>query len=246
MHIRVMRPRTFAFRSNSVSLQFIILILFSFVTPAVVAQASAPSEIAIQVEAGTVNSGRVTLQALLSDSVNTGTLHAMLNGRDITAQFSSSICTEGSCLKFTVNAGDGLREGKNVIYVTAHTNDGKLATGRLRFYQGNGGSSTTVKARLLQQSRGLTPYALRANDTSGSATDSTFLPPMLTFQTIYSGGWTGKTPWFQVGLTGQYPAVGEAPCSTGNPYLTLVFDRQTLDQIGSKGCYSSEKTSPLT
>ncbi len=40
------------------------------------------------------------------------------------------------------------------------------------------------------------------------------------------------------GRTATYPASGETACPTGTVYLTLVFDHQSLEPVGSKGCYA--------
>ncbi len=199
-----------------------------------IAESAAPStptnQIVVAAKMNGSFGGRSTVSLTLPADVNRSTIHAELNGKDISSRLSASACEQGTCLTGTVSSGDGLRMGKNVVYATAHTEQGRLVTGRSRFFQDGTSLSSAGSGRPRAN-------AITAN-LSDSSSSSGFLPPTVTFQTIYSGGWTGASPWFQVGAQ-QYPTT--APCAPGTIYLILAFDRQTLAPVygNGGGCASS-------
>jgi len=201
---------------------------------ATLAATSSANEVVIQVKAGSANSDHAAIQVDLPGSFSATTIRAVLNGKDISARLIPSVCAQDPCVTGTVSESDGLRVGKNVVYVTARTSEGKLATGRMRFFQGEAQRAASDGTKTVTNS-----LRAQATDASGS---SSYLTPMETFQTVYAGGWDSNRPWFQVGLGGYYPASGEPACAAGSIYLALVFDRQALTPVGSKGCYSSGST----
>lgn len=156
-----------------------------------------------------------SIRISLPAGVDSGSIKAVLNGKDISSHLAQSSCGQGTCLAASALPSDGAHDGKNVIYVTGKNKDGKLVTARQRFAQYSSPVAKQVSARLGSANAA-------AADVSGS---SSFLPPTVTFKSLYSGGWDGSTPWFQVGNQ-QYPTT--PPCPSGTIYLILAYDRQTL------------------
>ncbi len=73
--------------------------------------------------------GSSTVSITLPSDVKRSTIHAMLNGKDISSRLRATDCAQGTCLTGTVSSGDGLRMGKNVVYATAHTEQGRPGDG---------------------------------------------------------------------------------------------------------------------
>ncbi len=165
--------------------------------------ASSGNQIAVQVRPGTASADRAMVQLTLPEAIASGSLHAVLNGKDVSSRFSYLACDKGACMSAELSARDGAHAGKNVVFVTARTNKGKLVSGRSRFeLAGNSVATRSALAKTVHTS----VAAL------GSGTES-FLPPTVSFKTLYSGGWDGSTPWLQVGAQ-QLPTTAACPAGT--------------------------------
>ncbi|MBS1849896.1 MAG: Ig-like domain repeat protein [Acidobacteria bacterium] len=184
-----------------------------------------PPEIHIQVTGNKISANQTTLQLQLRREIKPTSIHAVLNGKDITSRLVPRTCQPETCLAADLLEADNLHTGKNVIYVTAQTTEGKLVTARQRFAQ--------VETSLPATARVSRAQALAADDVVSYTPG--FLPPTVLFETLYTGGWDGTSPWLQVGSQ-QYPVT--SACPSGSIYLSLAFDRQTLDFVGG-WCHSS-------
>lgn len=149
------------------------------------------------------------------------TLKAVLNGKDVSSNFSVADCGEpdGVCATGTLSTSDGLRVGKNVLYTIATKSDGTLASARLRF---NFGSSPVRAA----SSMSLSARNQAATGVGNNIADTNFTPPTVTFNTLTPGGWQGNTPWIQIGNE-TLPDSSVSAC-TSDIYLVIVLDRFTL------------------
>lgn len=198
-------------------------------TAAVTNRQVAGNSIVIDVSAPSMSNNYTTIQLTLPQAANPSTVHVVLNGKDITARVSQMTCPQGLCMSGEISPVDGLHSGKNVAYATARSANGGWMSGRIRF-----------SAEGLQQLSIVSQAKFRSAAQTGVTDVSNppgFLLPTITFQTLYSGGWDGIHPWFQVG-SATYPAAGTAAC-TGSTYLLLVFDRQTLQPIPASSCIAN-------
>lgn len=164
------------------------------------------------------NSGTKTLTFKLPPDAKTETVKVVLNGKIVTSRFHAVSCSGALCQMGTLSSEDGLRPGKNVLYVVGKTQNGTAVSSRLRF----AGADTQIAKLSIT---GLTSFA--AEQQSGLAqslpTASSFLPPTISLSTIRADGGVAGQPWLQLGTQTQLSAA--ANC-TG--YTVTVLDRQTL------------------
>jgi hypothetical protein len=160
-----------------------------------------------------------------------GSLKAMLNGTDVSTAFRATECagSEGVCATAILSPADGLRQGKNVLYVITTQSNG-LVSSRLRFNAG----------RVRRQ---LKPASLRVSGTTSapgvgnSPADIGFTPPTVMFTTLTPGGWNGTAPWIQIGTETFPDSTFNTNLCVAATYLVLVLDRFTLESIpGASQC----------
>ena len=60
-----------------------------------------------------------TLTLNMPSDTKTETLKIVLNGKDVTSRFNTTSCAAALCETGTLSSADGLRAGKNVLYVVA-------------------------------------------------------------------------------------------------------------------------------
>jgi Bacterial Ig-like domain (group 3) len=164
------------------------------------------------------SSGTKTLTFKLPLNTKTETVKVVLNGKVVTSRFHAASCSQALCQAGTLSSEDGLRPGKNVLYVVAKKEDGTAISSRLRFA---GLDTQTAKPSIT----GLTSF--RSEQQPGSTqslpTASSFLPPTISLSTVHEGGVFAGQPWLNLGTQTQLSAA--ANC-TG--YTVTVLDRQTL------------------
>jgi Bacterial Ig-like domain (group 3) len=196
-------------------------------------QAQSPSPSNSNTNVSSVPQLKITNTALTSDSASISIsmpetpakFSVHLNGKDVSSRFSSADCKDAICKTATLTQADGFTPQKNVLTLDA----GHGVTGRLRF--GTNVSSPTSSGSVLPQAR---PMALTSSVTPKAQTVgadySSALPPTVAFTTLTPGGWQqGANPWFSVnGVT--YPATTPANSCSGDQYLAISLDRQTLQE----------------
>jgi hypothetical protein len=174
----------------------------------------------MSVASGSTTGSEIRTIALnMSASLSSGTLKAVLNGRDVSTLFSSSPCSAGTCRKATLTSADGLHSGKNVIFVIAEDADGKPVSSRLRFNVEREAAASHATAHVLTSSG--------AKSATVIGPTGSFLPPSLSFNTLTPGGYNNSSAWFQIGSQ-TYPGTPYPSCSAG--YLVVILDRQTLQE----------------
>jgi hypothetical protein len=154
---------------------------------------------------------------------------AVLNGSDVTARFAQSGCGGGTCFRAALSAQQGLRAGKNLLYVSGVDVNGATVSARVRFGAPQRSSPSHAAA----------PTGRGADLTASapSPTQSSFLPPALSFTTPGAGGAQSGQPWIQIG---EMPLGGS--CST--TYSVVVLDRSQLTpkSVPSGGCFTDGTT----
>ena len=146
------------------------------------------------------------------------TIQVVLNGKDVTSQFSQTFCSAGICETGTLSSSNGLRAGKNVLYAISKKSDGTFASSRLRF------AGDEIRAAI---SPAASSQSLAAQQTPAFPTASNFIPPAVAFTTLNPGGYNGANPWIRIGTQQTYPDNGYS-CSSY--YTVIVLDRQTLTE----------------
>ncbi len=206
-------------------------LIFAVVLPCVVnaqaTQASTPAQTSGEVS----NSILITVQPVSGDAsqnvvlkLPTGavadTVKVGLNGKDITASFTSGPCAGVMCETGTISAADGVQPSKNTLYAIVRLDGGKVASSRLRFA---GSSSPTVAPRLVNS-------GIHSMDASGIVSTN-YLPPSIAVNTKTPGGYVNGQPWIQIGLQTYPTNPSNFTCvagTNGDQYVAIVLDRQTL------------------
>lgn len=164
------------------------------------------------------NSGAKTLTFKLPSDTKMETVKVVLNGKVVTSRFNAVSCNGAICQTGTLSPEDGLRSGKNVLYVVGRTEEGTAVSSRLRFAGQNTQTAKHSIAGLASFSSDEQPAS-----TQPLPTASSFLPPTISLSTMNAYGGIAGQPWLQLGTQTQLSAA--ANC-TG--YTVTVLDRQTL------------------
>ena len=170
-----------------------------------------------------------------------------VNGKEIGSKFISGSCGGAPCLAATVTSYDGLHAGKNVVGALAKLQDGRRASGRIRFdltttSTSNSGAAIKLTARPQMNTLGMQVAGPALAQSVSASVASPFLPPTIAFNTNYAGGYQSGSPWLTVGQT-QYPTTTPS-CSGTAVFTAIIFDRATLaekksDPEDSPKCLSS-------
>ncbi len=171
-----------------------------------------------------------TITLKLPAGAQSGTTKVVLNGKNVTANFTSSSCSGTACETGIISTVDGIQSGKNTLYATVKVNGGKVASSRLRFA---GSSSPSLAPRSLSSG------SLHAMDASGVAPMTSYLPPSVPFYTNNAGGYVNDE-WIQIGQQ-PYPAKG---FSCSGQYIAIVLDHQTLVEQTSLQVSNGRYASP--
>ncbi len=69
--------------------------------------ASRSNQVAVQVRSVTTSADRATVQLTLPEAIASGSLHAVLNGKDVSSRFSYLACDKGVCMSAELSRGMG-------------------------------------------------------------------------------------------------------------------------------------------
>ena len=181
---------------------------------------------------GAAESEGKTISLTFPAGTQVDTLRAVLNGKDVSSRFTATECATSGyvCATGSLSDADGVRAGKNVLFATVKKEDGTMASSRLRFAGSSSQSGNALRAAVSSTAR---PNAVAPSNGIG---DTFFTPPAVAVKTLTPGGWNGNTPWIAVGNE-QLPSANDTPCAFDTPYVVVVLDRQTLQEVsGAARC----------
>jgi hypothetical protein len=164
-----------------------------------------------------VASGAATVTIELPRDADASSLLVKMNGEDVTDRFQQVSCGSPQCASATLDANDGLAEGKNVIASMVKSQDGSPLTARARF----DAHLSTMRVTALA--------ATAQTQELAGAVSTPFLPPTVTLRSLNDGGFNRTAPWIQVGQQ-KYPTTLPSTCTTSSIYAVIVLDRRTLVQ----------------
>jgi hypothetical protein len=168
-------------------------------------------------------SGR-TVNLRFPQGTRTDSVKAVLNGKDVSAEFHEESCSGNVCLSGVLTESDGVQDGKNVLYATARNEDGTASSSRMHFEGAQPGQNTSGIRTLTFAHTATQPMDSFATS-STLPTLSSFLPPSIAFNTLTPGGGSATANWIEVGSQIQLATGG---CTS--IYSVIVLDRQTLQQ----------------